>query len=67
MFDEKHTNDAEFNILAMFVFYEKLKGEKSFWFPYFSTITKQITLFEWMSKDLALIEDKQLLQEFEQL
>lgn len=38
IFDESKNHDAEFNILAVFVIYEKLKNENSFYFPYLNSI-----------------------------
>jgi len=35
LFDEEKCGDADFNILALYLMFEKLKGDKSFWHPYF--------------------------------
>lgn len=47
IFDESKNHDAEFNILAVFVVYEKLKNEKSFYYPYLNSIGESYTLFDW--------------------
>lgn len=37
-FDYDENEDGDFNKLAMFLVYEKIKGDKSFWKPYFDVI-----------------------------
>ena len=46
-------HDAEFNVLAFFILYEKLKGEKSFWFPYLDLVQESYTLFDWNKGEVA--------------
>lgn len=33
-------SDSEFNVMGVFLFYEFLKGEKSFYFPYLQAMPK---------------------------
>jgi hypothetical protein len=67
LFDEAENNDAEFNILALFILNEKLKGAKSFFKPYLDAVQSHNTLFEWSNRALLTIENKQLLMEFQQV
>lgn len=32
------SDDAEFNCLAIYIFYHKLKGNQSFWYPYLNVV-----------------------------
>lgn len=61
-FDEKHANDAEFNVLAIWVLHEKLKGQKSFFAPYLNIVNNSNTMMDWSKKDLAEL-DCELLQD----
>jgi len=40
------------NILYVFLIYEKLKLEESFWFPYFEIIPEIETILDWTDKEL---------------
>lgn len=63
MFDEELCGDSDFNLLALFLMYEKIKGEKSFWSPYFQVIKKSYTLLDWKEEELDLLEDNYIKQE----
>ncbi|CAD8069199.1 unnamed protein product [Paramecium primaurelia] len=62
-FDDQITADAEFNCLALYIFYHKLQGEKSFWYPYLNVV-EQHTMFEWRNRDLFNLQDQSLIDEF---
>ena len=63
LYNMDHSEDAEFNILALFILREKILGEKSFWKPYLDTIDRSYTMMDWTSEDLAMIEDESLIEE----
>ncbi|EWS71999.1 RuBisCO LSMT substrate-binding protein (macronuclear) [Tetrahymena thermophila SB210] len=67
LFDEEKCGDADFNILALYLMYEKLKGEQSFWHPYFELNQKSYTLLDWSTEELAQFEDSYILQELQSL
>lgn len=51
MFNIERVNDAEFNILAFFLFFELLKKDQSFYKPYFDCLpTQDFTMMDWPSK-----------------
>jgi hypothetical protein len=56
MFDATQNPDAEINVLAIFVLYEKLKGENSFFHPYLNLVENSYTLFDWTKFDVAETE-----------
>lgn len=47
LFCENHSGDAEFNILALFLLYERIKGEKSFYHPYLQMMQNVEAICEW--------------------
>lgn len=61
LFDEEKCGDADFNILAIYLMAEKLKGEESFWAPYFAINERSYTLLDWTSEDLAKLEDPYII------
>lgn len=63
-FNLEDNADGEFNVLAMFLLYEKCKGEKSFWHPYINSLGKSYTLFDWNKYDIKVAEDPLLQDEF---
>ena len=38
IFDNEDDDDSDFNKLTLFVMYEKNKGKKSFWHPFFDVV-----------------------------
>lgn len=53
LFDYEAEEDAEFNILCVFLMYNKLNIETSPWKPYLRTIAKPETAVDWPEKDLV--------------
>lgn len=49
--------DAEYLMLATFVFYEVLKGEKSFWHPYFQIINFSDIPMLWKEDEMNELQD----------
>lgn len=41
------------NILIMFLMFEKIKKETSFWFPYLEIVTEMQIGFDWQEEELA--------------
>ncbi|KAL4510604.1 hypothetical protein ABPG72_004758 [Tetrahymena utriculariae] len=65
LFNEKQAGDAEFNILTAFLIYERLKKNgESFYQPYFDTIERSYTLYDWEEKDIIQTECPELIDEF---
>lgn len=47
-------SDAEFNILAVFLFFELLKNDKSFYYPYFECLPQgDFTMIDWTPESVA--------------
>ena len=63
LFDDKDAGDAEFNVFAAFLIFEKLKGEKSFFKPYFDTIQRSYTMYDWTEEEVARTECPELIDE----
>jgi hypothetical protein len=61
-FFTKHSR-ANDHVLWVYVLYERLKGENSFWYPYFSTITGYNNLIDWTDEDLNELQDKLLVHD----
>jgi hypothetical protein len=59
-------HDAEFNVLAFFILFEKLKGEKSFWHPYLDLVEESYTLFDWNKNEVGGCENKILSEEYKE-
>ena len=49
--------DAEYLTLIVYVFMEMLKGEESFWYPYFQVINTCDLPMTWSEEDLAEFQD----------
>lgn len=61
---DESTNDEQHFYLLVFLIYEKLKGEKSFWHPYFEICDDNIKLpYQWTDDELMLLEDDLLILE----
>lgn len=46
------TDDADFNVLTFFLMFERVKGEKSFYYPLLSILEDVTSLVEWEDSDL---------------
>ena len=57
----KNDDDAAMKLLIMYISYELIKGEKSFYYPYFSISTEQF-LSGWDSKSLQMLENRDLMK-----
>ena len=54
MFSMEKVSDAEFNILAMYLFYELLKKDDSFYHPYFECLPQaDFTMIDWTPENIA--------------
>lgn len=49
--------DAEYLVLATYVFYELLKGEDSFWHPYFEIINFSDIPMLWQEHEIEELQD----------
>lgn len=56
-FSEEHCPDADFNILSLFVFWERLKGKESFFSPMFEVSDQNYSLMSWSEEELNDLED----------
>lgn len=63
LFDVNENGDADFNKLTLYVMTEKVKGEKSFWFPYLNIAPKEFTMLDWSSKEVDAIPDVYLVKQ----
>jgi len=46
------------NVLCTFLIWEKLKGEKSFWYPYISVLPEETEwLMDWNSEEISELQD----------
>ena len=52
----EHAN-SEYFILIAFIIFEKLKGESSFWFPYFDIATPSDLPYKWSQEEIESLED----------
>ena len=62
----KENTDSEYNVLILFLMYERCKGEKSFWNDYFNLQPHVGTPVEWEDEIQNFIEDPKLLGEINQ-
>jgi hypothetical protein len=49
--------DAEYLVLIIFLFYEMLKGEDSFWHPYFQIINVSDLPMLWTDEEIDELQD----------
>lgn len=63
LFNDKQAGDAEFNIIATYLIYEKLKGEESFFKPYFDIIERSYTMYDWTEEEVAKTECSEIIDE----
>ena len=61
-FFKSHERYADF-LLWVYTLYEKLKGEKSFFYPYFQAVGNSEMLMDWSSAEKAELQDRFLLFE----
>lgn len=45
---------------------EKVKAEKSFWYPYLNIAPKEYTLLDWTDKEVENIGDSYLFKQFKE-
>jgi hypothetical protein len=57
LFSESRNNDADFNTLAIYILWEKIKEDKSFYFPWFNITDENYSMYEWTIKELDLLDD----------
>jgi len=57
--------DAEYLRLIVFIFYERLKGDRSFWKPYFDIVNFTDLPFLWEDKEVEEVQDQILQREVE--
>ena len=50
-------------MLAVFVMFEKERGEESFWHPYLAMLPWPCSVADWSTKELAELQDRHLLQQ----
>jgi len=60
---KENGDEADFNLLSLFVFWEKSKKEKSFYSPLFNAIERSYTLRDWTIEDLDELQDPFLKHE----
>lgn len=46
-FDENENSDADFNILTLFVMWEKMKEKQSFYYPWFNITDENYSMYTW--------------------
>jgi hypothetical protein len=52
LFDEDENSDAEFNILALAVLWEKVKGKESFYHDMLSVTESNNSMLDWTTEDI---------------
>jgi len=58
--NDEDDSDTEFNVLVLYLIYEHLKGEKSFYYPYLAAVGEADTVLSWSQEDIAAIHDNHL-------
>jgi len=58
----KRHHDSEYLIIIVYIWHEQMKGEKSFWFPYFDTINTCDMPMSWTDAELDEFQDSVLKQ-----
>ncbi len=56
----KATEDRDFKRLLLFMMFERQKGDKSFWFPYFNAVDPGMIPCFWGDKYINKIDDQEL-------
>lgn len=49
--------DADYMVLSIFLLYEYLKGDKSFWFPYINIMNEADLAAYWSDQELEELQD----------
>ena len=52
LYDAEENAEANMNILALWVYFEKNKGEKSFYYPFFAIVEQSTSIIDWSLNDL---------------
>lgn len=63
-FSEESAADADFNILSLFIFWEKLKGESSFYAPMFGVSPENNSLLSWSESEVDSLDDFIIKEQF---
>lgn len=63
-FSEESAADADFNILSLFIFWEKLKGKSSFYAPMFDVSTENHSLLSWSENEVDCLDDFMIKEQF---
>jgi hypothetical protein len=50
-------------VIYLYVMHEKIKGEKSFWHPYFSTLSGITNLVDWTEEELDELQDELIIHD----
>jgi len=69
LFSPELSEDSDFNILSLFILYERLKNKDSFYYPMFEVSENNYSLLNWTNKELDFLEDlniKEQVHEFQQ-
>ena len=61
--NELFFNRDDDTMLAVFVMFEKERGEESFWHPYLAMLPWPCSVADWSPKELAELQDRHLLQQ----
>jgi hypothetical protein len=61
LYDFEETAEAKMNILALWVYFERSKGEKSFFHPFFAVVEHSYSILDWTVDDLAMLKDEYFL------
>ena len=54
--------DRDFNVLVVFLMYERSKGPESFWHPYFETVQLVDLPALWEDEDIEKLQDPELVE-----
>eukprot|EP00357_Protocruzia_adherens_P016911 CAMPEP_0114994628 /NCGR_PEP_ID=MMETSP0216-20121206/13249_1 /TAXON_ID=223996 /ORGANISM="Protocruzia adherens, Strain Boccale" /LENGTH=722 /DNA_ID=CAMNT_0002358519 /DNA_START=25 /DNA_END=2193 /DNA_ORIENTATION=+ len=61
--DDEGEDDSDYYVLAMFLYFEKMQGKKSFWYPYLRAASSDPSLAEWTESQLDELQDLTLKNE----
>eukprot|EP01017_Pseudomicrothorax_dubius_P051575 TRINITY_DN9960_c0_g1_i3.p1 TRINITY_DN9960_c0_g1~~TRINITY_DN9960_c0_g1_i3.p1 ORF type:complete len:524 (-),score=127.06 TRINITY_DN9960_c0_g1_i3:45-1616(-) len=59
--------DKEFNTLVLFIIFEKMKEEKSFWHIYFDIVGQIYTLSDWSDAEIEELDSPAILKDLEEI
>lgn len=58
--NDEEDSDTEFNLLVLFLIYEHMKGEKSFYHPYLQAVGNADTVLSWSAEEIQALHDPYL-------